>query len=321
MKRSALLAGLIGLALVAVLLASNDLRAIGGALRAAGWGILLVVALHLPQTLFSALGWGPLVEPRLHAVLLFRLRFVREGVNALLPVAQIGGDLVRARLAQRRGVPLRVGVAASLVDVSVEMVAQILFTLLGLALLLAGPHGAAAVRLAVGAVAVSAAIALAFVAVQRGGLFRLIERAVGRWASHERSQELAGLHDTVAALYRRPGALAASGAFHLCSWLLGVVETLAALHALGIPATLREATVIEALGQVVRAFGFLVPGALGIQEGGYLMICALFGIAAPQALALALIRRIRELALGLPGLALWHRMERGSRRPMTGAMP
>ena len=310
MKRSALLAALVGLALAAGLLASNDFRAIGQALRSAGWGIVLVIALHLPQTLFSALGWGPLVTPRLRAGLLFRLRFVREGVNALLPVAQIGGDLVRARLAQARGVRFRVGIAASLVDVSVEMVAQIAFTLLGLALLLLGPHPADAVRLAIGAVVASAAVAAAFVLAQRWGLFRLVERAVERWASRERSEELAGLHDTVVALYRRPGALVVSGGCHLASWLLGVVETYAALHVLGLATGWREATVIEALGQVVRAFGFLVPGALGIQEGGYLMICALFGIAAPQALALALIRRIRELALGLPGLALWHRMAR-----------
>jgi hypothetical protein len=52
-----------------------------------------------------------------------------------------------------------------------------------------------------------------------------------------------------------------------------------------------------------------------VQEGGYLLICAMFGISAPNALALSLIRRIRELSLGVPGLILWHYMEgRANRR-------
>ena len=69
---------------------------------------------------------------------------------------------------------------------------------------------------------------------------------------------------------------------------------------------------------------FFVPGALGVQEGGYLLICAMFGVSAPSALALSLIRRIRELALGVPGLLLWHRMEGGrtAHKPaVAGAAP
>jgi uncharacterized membrane protein YbhN (UPF0104 family) len=63
--------------------------------------------------------------------------------------------------------------------------------------------------------------------------------------------------------------------------------------------------VIESLGQVVRSMGFLVPGALGVQEGGYVLVCGLFGIPPEQALALSLVRRLRDLLLGLPGLVAW----------------
>ena len=63
--------------------------------------------------------------------------------------------------------------------------------------------------------------------------------------------------------------------------------------------------VIESLGQAVRSAGFFIPGALGVQEGGYVLLCGLFGIPADQALALALIRRLRDIALGLPGLIVW----------------
>jgi putative membrane protein len=322
MKRSALFGILIGLGVAVTLLLGNDIGRIAKALLGAGWGILAVIALHIPQTLFSTFGWRALIEtakpPPLW--LLYRLRWIRESANALLPVAQIGGDFVRARLLARSGAPLRIAVASSMVDLSVEMTAQILFTLFGVGLLLLGPHVGDVMPLAVGATAAGGLVAVSFMAVQRYGLFKLIEPLIARFASGEKWAflgELTGLNDAVVDIYRQPRRVWRSGAHHLVSWGLGAVETWAALTVLGVHAHLREAVVIEGLGQAVRGLGFFVPGALGVQEGGYLLICAMFGISPQDALALSLIRRIRELALGLPGLALWHRLE--SRRQTATA--
>jgi putative membrane protein len=312
-KRGAILGILIGLGLAVTLLASNNLGLIAQALLDAGWGIVPVVILHTPQTLFSALGWRTLIDaprpPKLW--LLFKLRWIREAANALLPVAQIGGDFVRTRLLAQAGVPLRAAAASSAVDLSVEMTAQIVFTLLGVALLLIGPHLGDVVPLCIGATALGALIAVAFMASQRFGLFKALEPlvarfAVGQWAF---IGELSGLHEAVVGLYRRPRRILACGGLHFVSWALGALETWAALAALHVAAGLREAVIIEGLGQAVRGLAFFVPGALGVQEGGYLLICAMFGISAPSALALSLIRRIRELSLGLPGLLLWRHME------------
>jgi len=315
-RRSAVVAIVVGLALVAALLAFNDVGRIVALLVGTGWAILVPTVLHLPQTFLSGLGWGPLLKERCSAGLLYRWRWVRESVNTLLPVAQVGGDVVRVRLAVQRGMALSEAIAASLVDISVELVGQLLFTLLGVGLLVWGPHGEGTTAIAWAAAGAVAVFAGLMIAGQRLGAVRLIERGITRWSSHTDwgvRGDLSGLHDAVAALYRQPRRLLGSGLFHLGSWLAGIVETYAALWALGLAPTWREATVIEALGQAVRACGFLIPGALGVQEGGMLLIGALFGIGGPQALALSLVRRVRELVLGLPGLALWHRME--TRRP------
>jgi uncharacterized membrane protein YbhN (UPF0104 family) len=82
------------------------------------------------------------------------------------------------------------------------------------------------------------------------------------------------------------------------------------LHVLGVAVGLRDATIIESLGQAFRAVGFVVPGGLGIQEGGVLLICSQLGIAPQVAIELSLLRRIRELALGGPGLLAWYWIER-----------
>jgi len=59
----------------------------------------------------------------------------------------------------------------------------------------------------------------------------------------------------------------------------------------------------------VRSMAFMVPQALGVQEGGYIMMGAMFGVPAEAALALSLVRRARDLTIGVPVLLLWQIME------------
>jgi putative membrane protein len=316
MKRSAMAATLIGLALALTLLLGNDLGRIGLILLAARWSILIVVALHLPQILFSTLGWRALIAPPSPDLwTLCRLRWIRDSVNTLLPVARVGGDFIRVRLLAARGMPLIAAAATTVGDVSLEMGTQILFTMGAVMLLLAGSHYGDALPLGLAAVAGSVVLTALLYGAQRLGLFRLIERLAERLAERgggwARLGTLSGLHEAVLALYRHPRRIWLSGGHHLLAWLLGGLETYAALRILGLPAGVREAIVIEALGHAARAAGFLIPGALGVQEGGYLLICTMFGIGPQDALALSLIRRIRELILGVPGLILWHQLEHG----------
>ncbi len=309
MKASAVLAVALGLAVALSLILANNAGQIAVALAGAGWGVVLVIALHLPQTAASALGWRPLIlDARPGVSTLFRLRFVREAVNALLPVAQVGGDVVRARLLAQTGVPLAASAASCTADLTLELASQAAFTLLGVAALFAGPRSHAAEGLAVGAAAAALVVAAGFLAAQRLGLAERLSGLLVRLGERARWPALGGLQGLGQALqriYADPRRLAASGAAHLTSWLLGVLETGAGLWALGLHPSWREALVVESLGQVVRTLGFAIPGALGVQEGGYVLICSLFGVAPSQALALSLIRRVREIALGAPGLMLW----------------
>jgi putative membrane protein len=314
MKLSAILSALIGLAVAIALVVLNGGARIGEAIAAAGWGILAVIALHLPQMVFSGQAWRSVVnDARVPSRAAFLgLRLIREGVNALLPVAQIGGEFVGARLLALRGVPLRVAGAAVTVDLTLEMLSQVVFTLLGLGLLLLDPAGMAATHWIVVGIVVALGVAAAFVAAQRLGLFRLLEAGLLRLARAQGwtgLEDVAGLHQAIVALYRSPRRLLLGGGQHFVSWLLGGLEVLVALRVLGVEADLRQALVIESLGQAFRSLGFAVPGALGVQEGGFIVACGLVGIGPDSAVALSLLKRIRELALGVPGLVAWHWVE------------
>jgi putative membrane protein len=284
-------------------------------LHQAGWGIVAVIAFHLVQVLFSAAAWSAIAgqerpKPPLSQFVL--VRWVREGVNNLLPVAQVGGEFAGAHLLRRRGMSLVRATACTVCDLSTEMVTQILFTIAGLLTLLALLGRSAVTDEVVGGIGVACLVALGFVGGQWFGLAAMLEKGLVRLAAQfgwKSMGEIAGLHQAITGLYRSPRAVVLALLYQMVSWLLGAVEVCLALHFLGHDAGLGEGLVIESLGQAAKAAGFVVPGALGVSESGFVMVGALFGLAPPVSIALALIKRLREIVLGLPALAAWQCLE------------
>ena len=78
---------------------------------------------------------------------------------------------------------------------------------------------------------------------------------------------------------------------------------------MGNPVSFREALILESLTMAVRVVGFVIPGALGVQEGGFLLVGGLLGLSPEICLALSLVKRARDLLLGVPALAGWHFLE------------
>jgi putative membrane protein len=321
----ALLVTTIGAAIAAALIALYGAADIGTAIRGAGWGVLALVAFHLVQTVFSALAWRSLL-PHQGCATMLHLRWIREAVNALLPVAQIGGEVVGARLLRARGVTLAAAGASVTVDLTLEMMSQIVFTLLGLALLIRGAQQLEVTHWLLDGTIVAAGVCLIFLLAQRLGFLQLVERVLLRLSSRAGWSvlgEVHGLHAAIVSLYRRPMCLCQGFMHHMISWLLGGFEVMLAFYLLGVPVGFGDALVIESLGQAMRAAGFAVPGALGVQEGGTILVCGLVGMGPQAAIELSLLKRIREVALGIPGLLVWQLVERRLmlRRGRTAARP
>jgi putative membrane protein len=331
MKFGAIIGGIVGVCLSAWLLESYGVGRILDLLQHAGWfGILTVVAFHLVQVLFSALGWrviaGPTVpRPGLRTYMV--MRWIREGVNNLLPVGQIGGEFVVARLLQRNGMQLAPAIAGTVADLTMEMVTQILFTLLGLLLLLHSVGDGGIASYVVSGLVVAVLVAASFFGSQWLGLASGIEKGLvrlGRSFGWSATANVTGLHNALIGCYRSPSRLAWAALWQMVSWLLGGIEVCLALHFLGHDVGIVPGLIIESLGQALKAVGFAVPGALGVQEGGYIVICQVFGLSPEMAIALSLMKRLREVGLGVPGLLAWHRAEvrpvAASASPMQGGM-
>jgi putative membrane protein len=307
-------ATLAGTAAVIALAAIAGFPTVATALATARWGILAATLLHLSTVLSCAAAWRALMPPHwrrpFFALSLFR--WVREGVNSLLPVAQVGGVFVQARLLSLRGAPGAFAGASVVVDLTIEVTTLLLFALLGLGLLVTGERpvpdaGSLGFGVALGIPAI-----IGFVAVQRLGLVTSLSRfseRLARRGGRPLSDSLRALDAAIHTLYQTRWRLAAAAAFHFAAWLLSAVEVGLLLRFMGEPVGARDTLIVASLGYAVRSFGFLVPGALGIQEGGFMLLATWVGIPAPVGLALSLARRVRELLLGVPALLAWQLIE------------
>jgi len=314
MKRLTTLASIAGLCTVVGLFASSGLEDVSAAVASAGWGALLVVLARIVAVAWAGLGWY-VVFPKAPTPLLrdcISLRFVREGINTLLPVATVGGDFVGARLLAKRGVSGALAGASMFVDLMTQAVTQLVFTVLGLGLLIWLVGDGPVARTVSGGVALAVPALAAFYLIQRRAGHRVIQALVNRFASGREWRALGAvdqLYDGLRRLYGAPGRVFAAIVVHFGGWIIGTLEVYLCLHFMGYPVDFMQALVIESLAQAVRGAAFAVPGALGAQEGGLIALCGLFGIPAEAALALSLVKRFADLGVGLPSLLLWHRTE------------
>ena len=305
-----------GAALFTLLLIRQGAPHVIAAFASAGWWIAVVAIYHLAVPLFlDAIAWWALFpkSERLSLWQLFWMRWIGESVSTLVPSATVGGDVVRARLAALHGAPIPTAAASVLVDITLGVFVQIVFTLLGLGLIAAVTGRQGLVRPTLIGAVIGVLAIIGFYVVQRLGMFRFIGKMISRLANAEDWHSLVhsghSLDQAIRRLYARRSGVIGCCAATATSLLVGSGEIWIALHAIGLRATLVNAVILQSMVLAIRAAVFPVPGALGVQEGGYVVVGNLLGIPGDAAFALSLIARVRELILGIPGLVAWQVIE------------
>jgi len=310
--------GLLGLTLVTGLILWRGWDVMLWGLAAAGAGLLWASLFHAIPMLLNTRAWQ-MVLPRSHhspfAALAWTF-WVRESVNGLLPVARLGGEAVAAGMMIRRGADPTFSIASLVVRLTLTLVTQVAFTLLGLLLLLSLATDRAAIgRLAL-LLPTMAVILLALLGIQRVGLFGLGARVLrGRLAAVAANS--VRLDRTVRRLYRRRRAVLLCCTWQMIAWVAGAGEIWLVLHFLGHGRGLADAIMLEALSQAISTAAFLIPAAIGAQEAGFVGLGNLVGMGPDVALTLALSRRVRDVIVYGPGLLAWQALE--ARRLHAGA--
>lgn len=310
MKRTAAVMMLVGLALFTAVLAWQGAAAIGQALATAGWGLALIALWHLVPLVIDSHAWRLLYRvPRPTFGRMLWARWIGESINGLLPVAQIGGDVAKARLLIKQGQTAAETGASVVVDTTLAAITQMVFAIIGLLLLLALMHRPdLAWGIGIGIVVMLGLLTL-FYRLQQGGLFAALAKGLKRLSGGREWLDFVGgaaaLDVGIADIYSRPGIVLRGMAWRMVGWLAGTGEVWLALYFLGHPVGLADALMLEALGQAIRGAAFAIPGALGIQEGGFVLLASLIGLSPETGLAISLTKRVRELSFGLPGLLAW----------------
>jgi putative membrane protein len=303
-----------GLAAIVALIVSTGTDSVQRAFEGAGWAVAGVTLIRAVAVAAAGFGWFVLFPSadRPGAVTCLLVRFLREGASSLLPMTQIGGEVIGVRALILRGAPAALSAASVIVDVLVQAATQALFAAVGVATLI-GTAG-------FGDVGGMVAIVIAFAVPALGG-FYFVQRPVGHRLVKTIVARVAGEREwfsfgAVDALYARLGSihsnragLRAAAAIHTTVWFFGALEVWLILSSMGFPANYPEALIVESLMQAIRGASFALPAALGAQEGGLIAICALFGVPASAAIAMSLIKRVPDLVLGAPSLLGWQMLE------------
>jgi putative membrane protein len=305
----------LGLALAFYLVTYAGLDAVLAAASEVGWrgfALLCLYALGLFLPLGAA--WYVLIPeaPLRQARTYIWSRMVRDAASEVLPFSQLGGIALGARAAILYGVPSPLAVGSMIVDVTTEMLAQIAYIVLGVLILSARVSETSLSRslttvFLVGVVLASIGGAL-FVALQRYGHHWVARKLAARLFPGAMAAT-AAVAQALDEIYRSRARIGLSLALHFCGWVASAVGTWIALRLIGADVELPPVIAIESLVYATRSAAFVIPNALGVQEAAYAVLAPVFGVKLEVGLAVSLLKRARDIAVGVPILIVWQALE------------
>jgi putative membrane protein len=311
MKWQSLIATVLGVGLGVWVLLHIGVGAVASAALRIGWGGFgLFCASGLALFFILASAWRVLIPKGPWWAFLCG-RMVRDSAAEVLPLTQFGGFVAGARAAVISGVSPALVAGSMAVDVTTELFAQIAYVALGLLVLLARAPG----TVLVGSI-LSAGLLGTTLLLFGGSLFLLLQRhsvwLTERIASQRFQNAIARMDAIVAtlhAIHRNPWRLVLSTAIHFAGWIAAAAATWFALLLIGARIDLVGVLAIESIVYGARSAAVIVPNAIGVQEGAYAVLAPVLGLPVELAVALSLIKRARDIAIGIPVLLAWQAAE------------
>jgi putative membrane protein len=316
LKLTAYIGGLLGLALLTVLVVRSDLPAMWQTIRTAGWDLLWLPPYRFIYFLLYAIGWRTLLRPydpqhRASLGFLLWVTTVREGIDRLLPVASVGGGFAGVRLVGWRGIATAPAAATVATEVLLTMMVLYIFTATGLFLLSDIGASEQTYRHVVIALLLGLPVpVITGLLLRNGAVFGRLEAflrpMVGETAL---SGGAAALDRELRACLSRGGSLVFAGILQLGAFVSASFEVWYALRLFGHPVAASAAVMLESMTQAMRHVAFVVPAGLGVQEAGFVLFGHALGISSELALAVSMAKRMREVLCGVPALVSWQLRE------------
>lgn len=321
MTRLIYLLGFIGMLLIPVLAWKAGLAELAEIFRQAGWGLLLLVPLHVLPMMCDTYSWRILLRdvdgpPRQCGFpFLFWICSVREAFG-LLPLTSLAGDVAGIRIMRTR-VSNGAGVIGSVVvEAFLTLCNQYVIALASLIILLAkfGTGATAADVVLYVALGLMPALPLLFVlasSLRSRQFFGRLETLASRFIGRRLASYLQGVEvdNAIHEQFGHRGRMLLAMLFELLGYLFAALGTWVALQLLGHPLGFVEIFALEAIVIIIRQVLILVPAGIGIQEAAILGMGTFLGLPTEIAVALSLVKRAREVLYSLPMLLSWQWFE------------
>ncbi len=314
MRAAVYIAGLLGLALLTLLVVHADVPAILHTWKLAGAALLWLVPYRLIFFVLYAIGWRAMLRPidpdgRARFGYVLWVTAVREAVDRLLPVASLGGSVVGVRLIKWRGLATVPVSATVIVEILLTLMALYVFGAIATLILLTLGTGAGHSHV-LAVLALSLPIPLGSLLLLRyGSVFQRMQRLLSPLVGLTGALAATSLDADLRACLGRIRTLLLAGVLQLVALISASLEIWWALRLFDHPVSAAAAIMLEGLTQAVRHLAFIVPAGLGVQEAALVLFGHTLGISTELALAVSAVKRMREVLCGLPPLLSWQWLE------------
>lgn len=275
--------------------------------RLGGMDLVWLCAMQLGSVLLCGLAWWTFTEDA-SLVAVTAARFVKDGASSVLAIVPGVGEAAGMRALTLFGAQAGHAAGSGVVDILTEIMAQFLFTLIGIAALVGvvgGTEAGGALGIAAGTIL---PLAMAYAGIRSVRIRAVLTRLARGLERRFRLRQNRLVHDagsTVVALWQDRPRLVAGTAIHLSAWMLSAVQVWYAAGALAAPLSPLASLALAAMVYAARGALFVVPWGAGVQEFGFVVAGVALGLDEPTAIALSLAVRVRDVLLAVPALLLW----------------
>ncbi len=287
------IAFLVGSIIFVTILCSFSLKEVTSVLSRAGLPSLAVFLFYPLMSFWDIAAWKmafvPEVSRRLDTFQLFLIRLAGEALNNITPFVDIGGEPLKVHfLVKRQDVNVGQAVSATVIAKTSMLVSEAFFMFTGFFVsywALALPSSSR-IRLSWILLVVSM-VFFGFLWLQQQGRFQK-------------------LNTDIQFFYRTHGKrFWTAVSLNWVGWLAGGVETYLFCRIVGLPISIWEGIMLEALTQLIRLGTFYIPMNLGVQEGSMAFFVQQMGFLPVEGVAISLLKRFRQLTWTAVGFALW----------------
>ncbi len=301
-----LLPGL-GILLLGYLVGTLGLGDIGENLAVMKWAFPVVLLLASGWHVTNSIAWSfafPTGAFRPGLLTLIRAKLAGEAVNQLTPLANLGGEPLKAFLLRQHS-PTSRGLASVVINKTGQVFTGLAFTTIGLLLVVLRwelPQALPAPIQGGLFVLISTAAVLLWALVRKQRhMFTSLLNFLKRFGLHlealeSRMAKAGSIDENIARFYRESkGRFCLVMLFHAMGWMLGALETYVILRALGATIAFDVAFLITALTLLINSLFFFMPSNIGVLEGGQVFLFMTLGLDPAMGLSLGITKRMRKI--------------------------